>query len=1156
MGVFQKLFDIRREEFPRFSLLFFAFFIYNVGVSWASSSTRSVIVAQPELGSDFIATGLVFFGITTILASIVYTAVVDRIPKQLLLVIMTAISAAAVASGIVAFALGLKVAGAVALYVLYESILLIWVLQWKTNIIDFYDTRTSKRILPLLGVARLIGLAVGGFSYALLTDTLGLEAQQIFWLWFATLIIVLVIVWLMPRILNDPKPQSTAAEGGYLDSIRDGFTYIGNSRYLKWMTGSAILMNAQIALFTFVAIKLVGDYYDLQLPGDTLAQEAAIGKFFGALDGYSALIMLFVQLFFFPQIMKRLGLGNVNLIYPITAFGVAGTVAFAFAAPVGILTIGSAAAAHITIKSFRRVFRSPINGLLINAVPSFMKGRSRSVINGVISPFANIVIGLAVQIDSIPLPNGNEISSTNIFTILAVLVSVAYAYTGFVLKREYGRAMVKLLKREDYAALLSQDYEWGAVDTHTLSQLRQRLSETEDVDFIHFLATIMLEVGSTDAAPMLIAHARDIGGETKRTIMNVLVEGDARGDPARFFYIENTDNPDPLTRRAALTGLMNIMGADEEIRFKIAIDHAHDSDAIVRAQSIKTLMQSNTIAHKDRAERVLRAMQSDYHAETRVAAINAMVDMGDVEYIRKLVLFMDDEDDNVRLATTVGIERLWQDNMPQDITQLILDREKMLLDDPIERIRRAELRVLGKIANDSAASTLIRALVDESPEIRRAAMDALAGFGNSAIKPLLKASQTENRQLAKQAMIVLTRINHDRYDDDLIRMAHETLDEIYANHAILQVLDDCNMYPSFGVLAVHFVEQNRLLRAEIFDMLRMVYDATAVNTIHETLQSENPRTRINAVEALESLATPELARQMAPLFEPNLTSEALAQGFYDRQKQEPKSTEAILRELATGADTWLRAVSVMALGEVAADNNNIRRVILGDDTIPRAKTGQLSPCQKHINPDITAVTVRTALSSKNLDVRRTARAAMRLIRGETIFDTLAQLEDKESPTVLSIIERMIYLKRVAFFQSLSVEQLKALATICDEKVLKKSQQIFKEGDDGGALYIVVTGRVEVGLMNKEQDTFTMLAAYEANTAFGEMSLFDSQPRSADAKATEDTLTLTVSREPFLALTRQYPDLSVHLITTLSDRLRHANEQIARLNNTMRETIDV
>jgi CRP-like cAMP-binding protein len=197
-----------------------------------------------------------------------------------------------------------------------------------------------------------------------------------------------------------------------------------------------------------------------------------------------------------------------------------------------------------------------------------------------------------------------------------------------------------------------------------------------------------------------------------------------------------------------------------------------------------------------------------------------------------------------------------------------------------------------------------------------------------------------------------------------------------------------------------------------------------------------------------------------------------------------------------------------------------------------------------------------ALSSKNPDVQRTARAAMRLIRGETVFDTLAQLEDKENRTVLSIIERMIYLKRVVFFQSLSVEQLKALATICDEKVLKKGEQVFKEGDEGGSLYIIVTGRVEVGLKNKDTGAFMMLAAYEANTAFGEMSLFDGQPRSADAIAREDTLTLTVRREPFLTLTRQYPDLSVYLITTLSDRLRHANEQIARLNNTMRETIDV
>ena len=42
------------------------------------------------------------------------------------------------------------------------------------------------------------------------------------------------------------------------------------------------------------------------------------------------------------------------------------------------------------------------------------------------------------------------------------------------------------------------------------------------------------------------------------------------------------------------------------------------------------------------------------------------------------------------------------------------------------------------------------------------------------------------------------------------------------------LLEDCKGYPSFGVLAVHYVEQNRIMLRDIFDMLRTVYNPTAV----------------------------------------------------------------------------------------------------------------------------------------------------------------------------------------------------------------------------------------------------------------------------------------------------------------------------------------
>ncbi len=73
-----------------------------------------------------------------------------------------------------------------------------------------------------------------------------------------------------------------------------------------------------------------------------------------------------------------------------------------------------------------------------------------------------------------------------------------------------------------------------------------------------------------------------------------------------------------------------------------------------------------------------------------------------------------------------------------------------------------------------------------------------------------------------------------------------------------------------------------------------------------------------------------------------------------------------------------------------------------------------------------------------------------------------------------------------------------------------------------------------------------LATIEAYSYFGEMNLFDASTRTDTAVALQDTLTLTLRREPLIALARQYPDLSLELINVLSQRLRETTDQVARL----------
>lgn len=147
--------------------------------------------------------------------------------------------------------------------------------------------------------------------------------------------------------------------------------------------------------------------------------------------------------------------------------------------------------------------------------------------------------------------------------------------------------------------------------------------------------------------------------------------------------------------------------------------------------------------------------------------------------------------------------------------------------------------------------------------------------------------------------------------------------------------------------------------------------------------------------------------------------------------------------------------------------------------------------------------------------------------------------------MLSTIERIIFLKEVLFFREMTVDQLKVLASVCEEAFYTEDTLIYKEGDPGGQLYVVVQGRVSIERESRK-GVVARLATIEAYSYFGEMNLFDASPRTDTAVALQDTVTLTLRREPLIALARQYPDLSLELINVLSQRLRETTDQVASL----------
>lgn len=133
--------------------------------------------------------------------------------------------------------------------------------------------------------------------------------------------------------------------------------------------------------------------------------------------------------------------------------------------------------------------------------------------------------------------------------------------------------------------------------------------------------------------------------------------------------------------------------------------------------------------------------------------------------------------------------------------------------------------------------------------------------------------------------------------------------------------------------------------------------------------------------------------------------------------------------------------------------------------------------------------------------------------------------------MLSTIEKLLFLKEIELFQSLSHEDLAQVAQIAEEVRAEKGEVIIQENDLGDSLYLILDGRVRV---HKGNQTLTILGEKEP---IGEMGILDSAPRSASVTALDDLRMLKIERDDFHELMSDRLEIAQGVIKVLLTRLR-------------------
>ena len=136
-------------------------------------------------------------------------------------------------------------------------------------------------------------------------------------------------------------------------------------------------------------------------------------------------------------------------------------------------------------------------------------------------------------------------------------------------------------------------------------------------------------------------------------------------------------------------------------------------------------------------------------------------------------------------------------------------------------------------------------------------------------------------------------------------------------------------------------------------------------------------------------------------------------------------------------------------------------------------------------------------------------------------------------------------RRAPLFTALDDAAAESLRASMDTVKIAKGSILFKEGDDGEHLYVIIEGKLKLGTSSGDGRE-NLLSILGPGEMFGELSLFDPGPRTSTATAVTDAKLLSLSHEKVIPWLKQNPEVSLQLLTRLSQRLRRTNEAVGDL----------
>ena len=134
------------------------------------------------------------------------------------------------------------------------------------------------------------------------------------------------------------------------------------------------------------------------------------------------------------------------------------------------------------------------------------------------------------------------------------------------------------------------------------------------------------------------------------------------------------------------------------------------------------------------------------------------------------------------------------------------------------------------------------------------------------------------------------------------------------------------------------------------------------------------------------------------------------------------------------------------------------------------------------------------------------------------------------------------LEKIDIFKDLTEKEFSLIASITKKKFVKKNTLIFSKGDENFSMFIVKEGRVDVFILT-ESGKELVLSTLSGGDYFGELSLLDEEPISANILATTDCSFITIHKNDFYQIMKRNLNIPFNIISRLCVKVRDLTDKV-------------